>query len=387
MKEKLEDLKALLKNDKRWRAAGIFIIAVIVIWVLTDTGGGRRRFAQGPNEKVSKQGMGAEEQYQDLVESFKQQIDQTKTEQAEMKAIVQRNSSEFKEHREQVSGIFENLVDKFEGLSREVDALASAVKQQSEAPPTYDRPSVEGPDTIDSFGNDDPILTPPPKPPAPTLVSVISPGDSVEVELLTGVNAPVDGTPYPVVFKLNGPITGPDGSSLQLGEARLIAAAQGSEVDSRALFRLSSLAIRHPSGRRSTVKIDGWIVGEDGIRGMSGRLIDKLGRLILATAGVSFAAALGNQLGNGNAVTVNNNAAGFQNLDTNSFDIATASALTDASNRLGQVLLRRYESFVPVVEVLSARDAVAIFSQPTEISVIEGESDFGGAVFAADFEE
>ena len=387
MKEKLEDLKAIFKNDKRFKAAAFFILAVLVIWVMTDSGGRTRRVNQGPGDNVSKQGMGAEEQYQDLVESFKQQIDQTKTEQAEMKAIVQRNSSEFKEHREQVSGIFENLVDKFEGLSREVDALASAVKQQSEAPPTYDRPSVEGPDTIEGFGNDDPILTPPPKPPAPTLVSVISPGDSVEVELMTGVNAPVDGTPYPVVFKLNGPITGPDGSSLQVGEARLIAAAQGSEVDSRALFRLSSLAMRNPSGRRSTVKVDGWIVGEDGIRGMSGRLIDKLGRLILATAGVSFAAALGQQIGGNNNVTVNNNGDGFTNLDGDSFNIAAASATTDASNRLGQVLLRRYESFVPVVEVLSSRDAVAIFSQPTEISVIEEDGDFGGAVFASDFEE
>ena len=110
--------------------------------------------------------------------------------------------------------------------------------------------------------------------------------------------------------------------------------------------------------------------------------------LILATAGVSFAAALGQQLsGNNDTVTVNNNGAGFTNLDSDSFNIAAASAATDASNRLGQVLLRRYESFVPVVEVLSSRDAVAIFSQPTEISIIEEEQDYGGAVFASDFEE
>jgi hypothetical protein len=381
MKQKLEDLKLLLQNDKRIMAAAGFIVLVLFIWMFTDQS--PRRIRQ-PEDRASTQGMGSEEQFGDLIQAFKQEMDQSKTEQAEQAAVISRLKSDLKDNTERTAGIFESLVDRVDQLSREIDLLAQSVKTTPPDAPFVPRPDAEGEDTIETFGGEEPPPPPPPPPPRPARVSVIAPGDFVDVQLLTGVNAPVDGTPYPVVFQLSGPITGPDGSSLDLGEARLIAAAQGSEVDSRALFRLSSLSIRHPSGRRDVIKVDGWIVGEDGIRGMTGRLIDKLGRLILATAGVSFAAALGDRL-TGNSGYSNSydrdREPGFYT-QPRDLDYAAASALTDASNRLGKLLLDRYESFVPVVEVLSSREAVAIFSQSSEISLLEDDEDYGGVVEA-----
>ncbi len=373
----------LVQNDKRVWFAGAFIMAVIFIWVLTDTGPSRRRRA-GVDDAPSKGGTGAEEQYTDLIQSFKNDIENSKSQQEEMKAMITRTNTDLKDHRDRVTGLFENLVDRYEQLSREMDTLAAAQKTNNEPPPNFTTPQEPAAaDTIEKLPEEAPPTPPLPEPPRPTRVSVIVPGDSVEVQLLTGVNAPVDGTPYPVVFQLNGPIAGPDGAALPLGEARLVAAAQGSEVDSRALFRLSTLSIRHPSGRRSVVKVDGWIVGEDGIRGMTGRLIDKLGRLILATAGVSFAAAFGDELSGGNSD--NNNQSGLDNANGQAVNVAAASALTDASNRLGKLLLDRYESFVPVVEVLSNREAVAIFSQSAEINILDEDEDIG--VYAAGYDE
>lgn len=384
MKQKIEDFKLLVKNDKRIMAAGIFIIAVLFIWVLTDKGGTRR--VRQPVNTPSEPGMGAQEQYTDLITAFKEQMDQAKTDQAENKAVIARLKSDLDDNKDRTAGIFESLVDRVDQLSREIDLIAQTVKNQPQDLPQVARRDEEGADAIEKWGEEPQQLPPPPEPPRPTLVSVIAPGDFVDVELLTGVNAPVDGTPYPVVFKLAGPITGPDGSSLDLGEARLIAAASGSEVDSRALFRLSTLAMRHPSGRRDVIKVDGWIVGEDGIRGMSGRLIDKLGRLILATAGVSFAAALGDQLtGNSNGNSNDDDREPGFYASPQDFDYAAASALTDASNRLGKLLLDRYESFVPVVEILSSRSAVAIFSQTAEVNILEEDQDFQGGLYAAGF--
>lgn len=382
MNEKIRDLKLLVKNDRRVWFFGAFVLAALFIWSLTNQPNRRRHI---PDDKPSNQGMGTTEQYGDLIQAFKNDIESAKKEQAQMNDVLTRNTVELKEHKERVSGIFETIVDKFENLQREVDSLAAALKQQQEAPTSEQAKNLEGPDTVESIGFDTPNVAPPPPEPKPLRVSVIAPGDSVDVELLTGVNAPVDGTPYPVVFKLSGPISGPDGSTLDLGEARLIAAAQGSESDSRALFRLSSLSLRHSSGRRAVVKVDGWVVGEDGVRGMTGRLIDKLGRLILATAGVSFAAALGQRI-DGSRFNRNNGNGGFR-VTPNDVNLATASALTDASNRLGQILLNRYESLIPVVEVLSGREAVAIFSQSAEIGVLEDDQDYGDGVYAASFND
>lgn len=386
MKQKLNDLKLMIQSDKKWLFLGAFLLICLLLVMMTDSGSPRRRRAKPIEDKVSAQGMGAEESYKDLIESFKNDIESQKTKQDEMIAVMKRSNQDFNEHKKEVSGVIETLVDRYENLAREMDSVIAASQNKNEQPAYAGGPKGgdEAGSGFETLGEDPAPVPPPPEAPKPTRVSVIVPGDSVDVQLLTGVNAPVDGTPYPVVFKLNGPITGPDGATLPLGEARLVAAAQGSEVDSRALFRLSSLSLRHPNGRRSVVKVDGWVVGEDGIRGMNGKLIDKLGRLILATAGVSFAAAFGDQIAGSNN---SRRDSGLSSTRAADFDIAAASALTDSSNRLGKLLLDRYESFVPVVEILASREAVAIFSQSAEISVMEEDGDFEGGVYAAGFED
>lgn len=232
------------------------------------------------------------------------------------------------------------------------------------------------PDELASYGFDATSLPPPPAPPTIEKRTFISPGDSVPVRLLTGVAAPVDGTPYPVVLKLLGPVTGPDGSSLDIGEARLVAAAQGSETDGRVQVRITDLAFRHADGRRSVVKVDGWIVGEDGVKGVRGKTIDKLGQVILATMGYSGAAAFGERLnGQRNRLRIENS----DNITVtgNDLDSALTSALTDGSIRLTQVLLEKYERLVPVVEVHSGRDIVAVFSRGAEVSIYDDEEQSG----------
>jgi hypothetical protein len=373
MNQKLEDLKTLIKSDKRIMGAGIFIIIVLLFLMLSSDQKSQRpiRPPKAPST-VSKQGMSSEEQFTDLIIAFKNDIESQKRQSAELSAQVQRAEKDAQTFQQRTAGIFETLTDKFEQVQRDLDQLASAINRGGADVGIQPLPPVEGEDQLVSEWFDESDGVGRPAEPKPLRVSVIAPGDSVPVELLTGVNAPTDGTPYPVVFKLAGAISGPDGSSLDLGEGRLIAAAQGSESDSRALFRLTQLSLRHPTGRRSVVEIDGWIVGEDGIRGMQGRLEDKLGRLILATAVISGVAAMGQQLQRNTRVFLNNrfDQPGFT-VQGQDLEFAAASALTDASNRLGQVLLRRYEALVPVVEVLSGREAVAIFSRPAEIAILD----------------
>ncbi len=373
---KLDDLKLLIKNDRRIMFAAIFLIVAIFITLLTSGGSGKRRARIVPEVSPSQQGTGANEAYGDLIVAFKNDIESGKQERKELYDVLHRTTVDLKERRKRVDGIFETLVDKFEQLAREVDSLASALKSQSADVPLPGSIELDGPDELEPLGFDTPTVAPPPPEPEPLRVSVIAPGDQVQVQLITGVNAPTDGTPYPVVFKLVGPVEGPDGSSLDLGEARLIAAAQGSETDGRALFRLTQLSIRHPNGRRAVIDVDGWIVGEDGVRGMQGKLIDKLGRLIAATAVVSGISAFGERLDQRTNVRVANG--GGLAVSGEDLDFAAASAITDASNRLGGVLLNRYESLIPVVEILSGREAAAIFSRPAEIAILQNELAFGG---------
>jgi len=369
--QKLEDIKLLIKNDRRIVAVAGFIIIVLLIVTLTgkDT---KRRGRIIMEEGKKEQQMTYNEGYRDLMLAYRKDIETLARSAKQQQEVVNRVSNELTQHKQRAAGIFETLVDRVEDMSTEIDRLAEQLSAQPQVT-VSEAESIDGVEAtsngMSSFGFQTTDLPPPPVEPKPIRASVISPGDVVPVKLLTGVNAPVDGTPYPVVFKLNGSITGPDGSALDVGNARLIAAAQGSEADGRVLFRLQELSLRHTDGRRSVVQVDGWIVGEDGIRGMKGKLIDKLGRLILATMGVSFTAALGGR--------IDDKAAGLDIEDSEGVTIlsedlefAYSSALTDASNRLGQILLDRYEKLVPVVEVLSGREVAAIFSQTAEIEII-----------------
>ncbi len=385
MKERLEDFKLLLKNDRRiWAVAG-FIVVIIFLGTFASKEKRQRPQIDMSASSVQNQGMGMAEAYRDLTVAFRQDIENLTKASKEQSQVIKRVGTEIREHKQRSTGIFESIVDRLEELGKAVDGLEK--NKSTGASVEVDRRTGEPlaanePDGLESFEFTKADVPPPPAPPQPTRVSVISPGDAVQLELLTGVNAPVDGTPYPVVFKLAGAITGPDGSSLDLGEGRLIAAATGSEVDGRALFRMTDLSIRHRDGRRSVVKVDGWIVGEDGVRGLQGTLIDKLGQLILTTAGVSAMAALGTSLENQASGLDFSSNTGDINISTDDLQYAGVSAITDASNRLGQVLLDRYEKLVPVVEILSGRKVTAIFSQPAEVEIID-DSEEGADIFTA----
>lgn len=377
MKEKIRDLVMLVKNDRRIMAiAGFFIFALILVSLSLNKGGNKK--PKTFDEDFGKIAVPQEEAYNDLAKAFRNDLEKGSKEREELKVAVERLRTDQQQFQNQVASVIETITDTMDQLSAQVDKASKESKKEEVAPPTPANGAVPEGDDVEQIGFETTDVPPPPPPPAkPKKVSIISPGDSVQVELLTGVNAPVDGTPYPVVFKLSGPITGPDGSTLDVGEARLLAAAQGSETDGRAIFRLTKLAMRRPDGQRLVVDVDGWVVGEDGVRGMSGKLIDKLGRLIVATAGVSFGAALAEQVSEKNQSQrqiISTTPQGIA-VDSSDFDVATSTALSDAANRLGQILLDRYEKLVPVVEILSGRTAAAIFSQASEVDVIDDDGE------------
>ncbi|NLF25448.1 MAG: hypothetical protein GX589_07295, partial [Deltaproteobacteria bacterium] len=193
-------------------------------------------------------------------------------------------------------------------------------------------------------------------------------GDSVRVKLLAGVNAPTDGTPYPVVFELADDVVGPDSSSLPLGGARLIAAAQGSLSDQRALFRLTTLNIRYPDGSRKVLDVDGWVVGEDGIRGMEGILIDPIGKALAGSLLSGTVEGLGDGVAAANTNTIYYENGGSRTfVDGEIGQYAAGRGIAKTGERWSKYIDERIELLVPHVKVLSGRYGTAIFSRSVTI--------------------
>lgn len=380
-KQFIQDAKLRVKNDRRvWAVLAIGVVAVFATFFTQS--GGRRSARPGYDMKeASAPVTGKNEGYNDLLAFVRQDLETLTSASRQQADQLKGLQDKLSTDAQKTAGILEMITERMDQTDRKVSEMATrqvepvAVGDNSQAG-MGGVGMTNDPDTLSTFGYDVKNAPPPPIPPRQDKVLYISPGDSGRVRLLTGVAAPVDGTPYPVVFKLLGPISGPDGSALNVGEARIVAAAQGSETDARVIYRLTDLAYRNTDGRRTVVKVDGWIVGEDGIRGMRGKVIDKLGQLILATMAYSGAASLAESLDD-SANDINVEEGANLTVTSDDLDQATASALTDGAQRLTQLMMDKYEKLVPVVEVNSGREVAAVFSKGAEVAIYDEEEDGG----------
>lgn len=351
MMQKIKDLLALLRKDRRTQV----IVGIIVLALLFLEFGKPRPYRPPPPPPLPTTIRAENDNVDDLVLAFKSSLDTVTSkleESQERQQTLEKNMAEF-EHR--TADIFKKLLERMSELDRPAaDPMPPLTGQDIEEPIELDE--------LDAFG-DVHTLDPTPLPDADQSRSAfIAPGDTVRIRLLAGVHAPTDGSPYPVLFQLVDDVAGPDSSSLPLGEARLVAAAQGSLVDSRALFRLTRLSIRLPNGKRKVVGVDGWVVGEDGIRGMAGILIDPIGRVILGAGFAGGISGLGEGLAAANSRTYIYGSGTTQTTTEDAAAYAAGQALTGAANQWSTIIKERLDKLVPVVQVLSGREATAIFS-------------------------
>lgn len=365
MRQRIQDLITLLKRDRKTQviaAAAVLMLAFLIF------GDGTRRTpppkAKRPEGSQTRVGMGGAEAYNDLVTRFNIELQSIKENTQDTAVKLDKQIRDSKDYEQRTAEIFKRILER---IAETEAAVVNASMAQPSMPVTPENahlmdggfPEEDG---LDAFFTEEPVVGPP-SPPAPQKVAIIGAGDSVRVKLLAGVHAPTDGTPYPVVFKLIGDIYGPDGSALPLGEARLIAAAQGSLPDSRALFRLTSLNARMPSGQRKVLSCDGWIVGEDGVRGMEGVLIDPLGKAIVGAFITGGLDGFGRAVASSNT-TVYRGPYGTEEIVTgDDFEFALGKALSGSARQWSSLIRQRAGMLVPHVEVLSGREGTAIFSK------------------------
>lgn len=365
-KFKFSDLPLLIKKDRRFQI-GLAVLVLVILWPLIDPSKttqhqGLPKLQSGGDGSTSISA--TDEAYEDLLGAFKSNLDAMGERVVNIEKNVDEQGQNLKDFENRTAEIFKKVLERVSELD------AGGRGEGGTVPPTDlpTEPSAVGleSDTLVAFGTEQGEVAPPPPPP-PSKIAVIGAGDSVRLKLLTGVNAPTDGTPYPVVFKLASDIYGPDGSILPLGEARLIAAAQGSLTDSRALFRLTSLNLRLPDGRRKIIGVDGWVVGEDGIRGMSGILIDPIGKAIGGAGMTGALAGLGEAIAASNTTTTSSYGGNSTYISGSVTEYAAGKGLSGAAKTWSNIIQDRLDQLVPVVQVLSGREASAVFAKSVTI--------------------
>lgn len=333
--------------------------------------------SSGTTEPISAGGTAAKEATKDLIETIAQDIQKQSAAVSEMGGKVTELSKTVGENKQKADEVAAQTMARIADMQAMIDAQKSNTGSTQ-----ISTAETIKPEKIDElFEGQEPAAVNPPPPPAPKKTAIISPGDSVRMELLAGVNAPTAGNPYPVVFKLASDVTGPDGSQLPLGEARIVGGAVGSLTDHRAIIKLISLSYRAPNGSRGEVKIEGWVVGEDGVVGLEGEMIDPLGKVIAAQAmaGVIQGAGSAVSQGQSNGALDSDNA--FITGDTATY--AAGQGVNQAGTALSQAIKQRADQMVPQVRVLSGRTATAVFSSSVEIpglyDLLEEQSEGNGS--------
>lgn len=379
----LKDFGLRLRSERKTQVITGVVALCLLFLFFGDSGGGRRMRQQKP---VQVGGPDVNERWTDLIERFNGQLNQLAGQTQGLREDVDANKKAMQDYEATTAEIFKKILERLQEVQNAQNITTTTGGPKNLEDINAQDLGAVGPDELETLGPIEPVaVQPPPQPVKPKLVAVM-PGDTVRVKLLAGVNAPTDGTPYPVVMKLISDVSGPDGNSVPLGEARLIAAAQGSLTDHRVLLRLTRLSLRMPNGRRKEFPVDGWVVGEDGIRGLEGVLIDPLGPAIAGTAATGFLQGIGTGVQVANTV----NRQGFygQSSYINNDKIpeyAAGVGVSSAAREWATLLRERLSQMVPVVQVLSNREATAIFSQTLAIPDLleELDDEDPSAVFAS----
>ena len=368
MVQALKDFSLKVRSDRKTQVlTGLACLALVYLFFGETRTRGPRRQAPTPVQDVQND---PNERWVDLMQRFTADINKLTQASTRNQADLQELRKDMTEYEATTAEIFKKILERLQEVdqSRVSDGGAGGPRVLGGDDPTLLLGQQEG--TLEPIGPADAIADAPPPRPKQVKLAAIMPGDSVRVKLLAGVNAPTDGSPYPVVLKVVSDVQGPDGNSLPIGEARMIAAAQGSLTDSRVLLRLTRLSMRLPNGRRKEFAIDGWVVGEDGIRGMEGVLIDPIGQIIGASAIAGGIAGVGQGIARGNTVLNSNNQFGNQTSfveNGNIPEFAAGVAVSSAAFEYVQIIRQRASQLVPVVQALSGREATAIFSQSLAI--------------------
>ncbi|MCX7953109.1 MAG: hypothetical protein N2654_05725 [Deltaproteobacteria bacterium] len=368
--QKVKDLVTKIREDKRllFAVLALVLVSAIVLLLLPDGNqNARKKRKTEPKDLAFTQSTQGREVYKDLLERFTADLEKLSEATQKTQQELEQQKQILQEHQERTKEIFTKLVEKIAEQQNKQNQQTSVGGQSlgGEVKPIPELQKSE----MEKFMKEESVQ-PVSMPIQPRRSAVINAGDAVKVELLSGVNAPVDGSPYPVVFRVIGDIYGPNNTTLPVGEARILAAAQGSLIDQRVLFRLTSMTISLPDGSRKELKVDGWVVGEDGIRGLPGILIDPLSEKILGAGIAEGVRGFGEgfEVARRKRVTVFDYFGEItEEFSGSPLELGAARALQGMAGVYSDAVRQRANLLTPVVQVYAGRQATAVFSKSVEV--------------------
>lgn len=176
------------------------------------------------------------------------------------------------------------------------------------------------------------------------------------VAVSTATNS--QGNPEPIKLRLVDDGNLPGGLKGRVRDAVLIGACYGDISSERARCRLETLTWKDKNGTQIEKSIEGWVVGEDGLAGLRGQVVDRSGAVAREAFGAGMLSAAANffkfeatagaypmtPFGQTNALSTQDALKG-----------AATSGAGNALDKLAEFSIKRAEQMQPVILVASGR--------------------------------
>lgn len=195
-----------------------------------------------------------------------------------------------------------------------------------------------------------------------------------KAKTITSIDAPCGGTaqdnPFPILLNITDDAQMANRMKTKLKECFVLASGYGDVASERAYFRTERMSCIGKNGKVMEMKVDGYIVGEDGKAGLRGRLVSKEGsKLVLALLSGTIG-GLGSAFAN-MATTVQQTSVGTNQVvnPSQSLGYAGATGVSQGFNQLSQYYINLAEKTFPVIEIVDQRNVTVVFTNGTELPV------------------
>jgi conjugal transfer pilus assembly protein TraB len=193
-------------------------------------------------------------------------------------------------------------------------------------------------------------------------------GAMATAKLVTGVDAPTDGPPLPVLLSLSKEALGPSMHAAPVKGCLLIGEASGVLGTERALVKVYRLSCTLDDGSSISREVAGYVVGEDGRIGLPGVLVSRQGEKILESLAANFAAGFGMGLAQQETTSSMTALGGSVNTVTgNALNFGMYRGAGKSAEQLAAWLQEMAKRLVPVISVDAGRDTKVVFQRGTDL--------------------
>ena len=209
---------------------------------------------------------------------------------------------------------------------------------------------------------------------------IVPAGSFVKGRLLNGLDAPSSGaaksSPHPVAIQIIDKSILPNKFRADIKDCVAIGSGYGELSSDRAILRVENLSCVKKDGTSITSKGSsiGYVTGEDGKIGLSGRVVSKQGAILARALVAGFAEGMAKVFTQSNTYVATSANGTVSTPDPNkAFESSMYGGASEASKKVAEYYLKLNDEMFPIVEIAVGRKCDIIFTKPIIFEEVKSE--------------